>query len=251
MGGRAEVNLQRHILVGDGGVKHPAHELLWECLGLRDALAIAEDTDGVGVRALGIKVHQHRHCLVAGELLGDLLPVPLIDKVALRVKTHIVGAVAQEERGARGGYAQTHELLGLRCAALAALGLTRVQALHNPCLEHVPPCLHANGCTGTRQQILEAALRQRHENLPISNRHDVDRAVGRADGRCTGLQPRTRVLRGVLLQLLAALRLLLWLGCDLLLGLLSLRFGLLCLRGVHHLGVLRCTLLWRHRGLYR
>mmetsp|Transcript_52976 Transcript_52976/g.141889 ORF Transcript_52976/g.141889 Transcript_52976/m.141889 type:complete len:236 (+) Transcript_52976:261-968(+) len=176
---RPKEHLHGDATEGDVRVKRLPDQVLGQGLRLGDALPLTEQADGVHVGARWVQVQNHSDDLVARESLRSLnLLVLGRDIEAFRVKVSSVIAVTQKRRRVLCGETQAHELPRHgHAAALPARGLGGVQGLDNLHLVHVAAGLQAHVRTCTCNQILHAALRHGHEELPTGGRHDIQGGV--------------------------------------------------------------------------
>mmetsp|Transcript_15046 Transcript_15046/g.43463 ORF Transcript_15046/g.43463 Transcript_15046/m.43463 type:complete len:472 (+) Transcript_15046:838-2253(+) len=92
-----KVDLQGDIPVGHRWVQGLALQTLGQRLRLRYSLPVAEQADGVGVRAGRVEVQEHRHDLPTRERLRRSLPIYSVREEPLAVEGHAAFAVTQQQ----------------------------------------------------------------------------------------------------------------------------------------------------------
>mmetsp|Transcript_50872 Transcript_50872/g.164620 ORF Transcript_50872/g.164620 Transcript_50872/m.164620 type:complete len:855 (+) Transcript_50872:914-3478(+) len=207
----SEVDLDRQVPVGHCREKGLALQCLGQLLGLAHADTIPEEADGVRVRAAVVEVDDYGVDLLAGKSRhrhGRALGAGVL---AVGVEADAVLGVAEEQaRSLRG---QTDLQDGARAAALAVPGgLGGIQDLQDFDLEHVSAALHPNVAARPGEEVLKAAVGQRHENVAMHRREHIQRRVARQEGHHLA-DLLTLGRRRVLLELLRGLGGLGRLGC--------------------------------------
>mmetsp|Transcript_52986 Transcript_52986/g.141938 ORF Transcript_52986/g.141938 Transcript_52986/m.141938 type:complete len:249 (-) Transcript_52986:81-827(-) len=189
-------------------------EALGQGLGLGRSHAVLEEAHGVRVRARLVEVQHQRDDVAARKPRAAELALPVGHKGAVAVKVDALGGVAHHQLRTRGGEADAHLVLGLRCV-LGRLVLHGVHVLDDLQLEHVAAGLGAHARTRPRIEVLHAAIAERHEEPAVCGLHDVQRRVLHREVRGL-LDARLCLLRRrVLLELLWRLGLLLLLRLGL------------------------------------
>mmetsp|Transcript_94184 Transcript_94184/g.272147 ORF Transcript_94184/g.272147 Transcript_94184/m.272147 type:complete len:456 (+) Transcript_94184:305-1672(+) len=197
-GRRAEVHLQRHVPEGNRGEKRLAQQGLRDGLRVARSGAVREEAHGVRVRARSVEVHQQAQDDLPAVLRTNLPPRRRRDVVALAIEASALAVrLAQEQRRGGAGEAQSAKL-PLRQGAGR---LWAEERLHDPDLEQVPAGLDAGRAPRARNEVLPAAVGQRHHHGGVSGAHHVHRRVARVDGHGAWGDLRASVRRSILLGL--------------------------------------------------
>mmetsp|Transcript_146036 Transcript_146036/g.364158 ORF Transcript_146036/g.364158 Transcript_146036/m.364158 type:complete len:254 (+) Transcript_146036:1744-2505(+) len=186
-----------------------AMEALWYGLGLRDALPIGEQAQGVRVCRFGVQVQHHRDNLVLGQsplrACGPVLPHA---EGTIGIEEDVVLALTKDKRRVSCGEAEADGLLRGRATATGGpvARVTHWVCLEDLHLEHVSASLHAHIRAGSRDQILHTTIRERSEEPASQRRDDVESAVQWVEANGL-LEHRSLVRRRILLFLNSLLHL--------------------------------------------
>mmetsp|Transcript_96500 Transcript_96500/g.201641 ORF Transcript_96500/g.201641 Transcript_96500/m.201641 type:complete len:237 (-) Transcript_96500:191-901(-) len=156
-------------------------EGLREGLRLSDSLALAEETQGVFVWALGVQVEHNADHLITSEALSAWCLFLARAEVALRVEKDVLVVVTEYCWGSRSRKAHAEELSWRwgTAAAGAGRGFCGVEGLDNFDFEHVATGFHGNVRTSSCNQVLHATLGQGHQYPTTSSRDDIESHVSR------------------------------------------------------------------------